>query len=135
MGEVYRARDTRLHREVPVKVVPRSSPDASDRQRRFEQEARAASPLDRPAILAIHDFGEHDGSPHVVGSEPSRTDGRFALGQRFAQGRAREQARRVERRQGRFIGAYEQRNLGASQGHRVAPAVGKARDHAVVRVA
>lgn len=66
MGEVYRARDVRLHREVAVKVLPGSFADDSDRLRRFEQEARAASALNHPGILTIHDFGEHDGSPYVV---------------------------------------------------------------------
>jgi Tol biopolymer transport system component len=66
MGEVYRARDVRLHREVAVKVLPGSFADDPDRLRRFEHEARAASALNHPGILTIHDFGEHEGSPYVV---------------------------------------------------------------------
>ena len=66
MGEVYRARDTRLRREVAVKVLPGSFSQDPDRLRRFEQEARAASALNHPGILTIHDFGEHEGSPYVV---------------------------------------------------------------------
>src|SRR6059036_2828037 len=66
MGEVYRARDTRLHREVAIKVLPTSFSQDADRLRRFEQEARAASALNHPGILTIHDFGEHDGAPYVV---------------------------------------------------------------------
>ncbi|HEX9302843.1 MAG TPA: protein kinase [Thermoanaerobaculia bacterium] len=66
MGEVYRARDVRLQRDVAVKVLPGSFADDPDRLRRFEQEARAASALNHPGILTIHDFGEHDGSPYVV---------------------------------------------------------------------
>jgi serine/threonine-protein kinase len=66
MGEVYRARDTRLHREVAVKVLPASFSQDTDRLRRFEQEAQAASALNHPGILTIHDFGEHDGAPYVV---------------------------------------------------------------------
>jgi Tol biopolymer transport system component len=66
MGEVYRARDARLHREVAVKVLPGSFSQDPDRLRRFEQEARAASALNHPGILTIHDFGEHEGSPYVV---------------------------------------------------------------------
>jgi Tol biopolymer transport system component len=66
MGEVYRARDVRLHREVAVKVLPGSFSQDPDRLRRFEQEARAASALNHPGILTIHDFGEHAGSPYVV---------------------------------------------------------------------
>jgi hypothetical protein len=66
MGEVYRARDVRLHREVAVKVLPGSFADDPDRLRRFEHEARAASALNHPGILTIHDFGEHEGAPYVV---------------------------------------------------------------------
>jgi Tol biopolymer transport system component len=66
MGEVYRARDVRLHREVAVKVLPGSFSQDPDRLRRFEQEARAASALNHPGILTIHDFGEHEGAPYVV---------------------------------------------------------------------
>jgi len=66
MGEVYRARDTRLGREVAVKVLPASFSQDSDRLRRFEQEARAASALNHPNILTIHDIGSSDGAPYVV---------------------------------------------------------------------
>jgi Tol biopolymer transport system component len=66
MGEVYRARDTRLGRDVAVKVIrPRLSTD-SDQLRRFEQEARAASQLNHPNILVVHDLGSHEGSPYIV---------------------------------------------------------------------
>jgi Tol biopolymer transport system component len=66
MGEVYRARDVRLGREVAVKVLSTSVATDAERLRRFEQEARAASALNHPAILTIHDFGQHDGVPYVV---------------------------------------------------------------------
>jgi eukaryotic-like serine/threonine-protein kinase len=66
MGEVYRARDTRLGREVAVKVLPASFSSDADRLRRFEQEARAASQLNHPNIVTVHDFGTHDGAPYVV---------------------------------------------------------------------
>jgi len=66
MGEVYRARDTRLGREVAVKVLPAGLTADAERLRRFEQEARAASVLNHPNIIAIHDVGTHDGSPYVV---------------------------------------------------------------------
>jgi Tol biopolymer transport system component/tRNA A-37 threonylcarbamoyl transferase component Bud32 len=66
MGEVYRARDTRLSREVAVKVLPRSFADDPARMRRFEQEARAAGMLNHPNILAVYDIGTHEGSPYVV---------------------------------------------------------------------
>ncbi|MGH9366922.1 MAG: serine/threonine protein kinase, partial [Thermoanaerobaculia bacterium] len=66
MGEVYRARDTRLGREVAVKVLPASFSQDADRLRRFGQEARAASALNHPNILTIHDVGQQDGAPYVV---------------------------------------------------------------------
>ena len=66
MGEVYRARDTRLDRDVAVKVIRRELARDPDRIQRFEQEARAAGALDHPNVCAIHDIGIHDGSPFVV---------------------------------------------------------------------
>ena len=66
MGEVYRARDTRLRREVAVKVLPEAVSQDRDRLRRFEQEALAASALNHPNILTIHDFGSEAGAPYVV---------------------------------------------------------------------
>ncbi len=66
MGEVYRARDTRLGREVAIKVLPASFSGDPDRLRRFEQEARAAGMLNHPNILAIYDIGSHEGVPYVV---------------------------------------------------------------------
>ena len=66
MGEVYRARDPRLGREVAIKVLPASFSADPDRLRRFEQEARAASILNHPNITAVFDIGQHDGAPYVV---------------------------------------------------------------------
>ena len=66
MGEVYRARDTRLGREVAVKVLPPEFSADAERLRRFEQESRAAGALNHPNILTIFDVGEHAGSPYVV---------------------------------------------------------------------
>ena len=66
MGEVYRARDTRLGREVAVKVLPSSYADNKERLHRFEQEARAAGSLNHPNILSIHDIGTENGAPYVV---------------------------------------------------------------------
>jgi serine/threonine protein kinase len=66
MGEVYRARDTRLGREVAVKVLPASYSTDPERLRRFEQEARAAGALNHPNILAIYDVGTHKDSPYLV---------------------------------------------------------------------
>jgi Tol biopolymer transport system component len=66
MGEVYRAHDPRLGRDVAIKVIPASFASDPDRVRRFEQEARAAAALTHPNILAVHDVGSQDGSPYIV---------------------------------------------------------------------
>ena len=66
MGEVYRARDTRLGRDVAIKILPSSVSDDPDRLWRFEQEARAAGSLNHPNILVVHDIGDHDHAPYVV---------------------------------------------------------------------
>jgi serine/threonine protein kinase len=66
MGEVYRARDTRLHRDVAVKVLSPTFADDADRLRRFEQEARATALLNHPNIVAIFDVGTSDGQPYLV---------------------------------------------------------------------
>ncbi|MBI3664907.1 MAG: serine/threonine-protein kinase [Acidobacteria bacterium] len=66
MGEVYRAKDARLAREVAIKVLPPAFAADPDRLRRFEQEARAAGMLNHPNILAIYDIGTHEGSPYLV---------------------------------------------------------------------
>jgi Tol biopolymer transport system component len=66
MGEVYRARDTRLGRDVAVKVLPADVADDPDRRRRFEREARAVAALDHPGVLALHDIGEANGVVFIV---------------------------------------------------------------------
>jgi eukaryotic-like serine/threonine-protein kinase len=66
MGEVYRARDSRLGREVAIKVLPSSLSGDPERLRRFEQEARAASALNHPNILSVYDVGTHNGAPYLV---------------------------------------------------------------------
>ncbi len=66
MGEVYRARDTRLGRDVAIKVLPEALARDADRLRRFETEARAVAALNHPNILSIHDIGTHDGAPYLV---------------------------------------------------------------------
>ena len=66
MGEVYRARDTRLGRDVALKILPDSFARESDRLHRFEQEARAVAALNHPNILAVFDVGQHNGSPFLV---------------------------------------------------------------------
>src|SRR6187397_1369721 len=66
MGEVYRARDPRLRREVAVKVLAAGVATDTDRLRRFEQEAQAAGQLNHPNILVVHDIGSHEGCPYLV---------------------------------------------------------------------
>jgi serine/threonine protein kinase len=66
MGEVYRAHDGRLNREVAIKVLPPAFASDHERMRRFKQEAQAVAALNHSNILAIHDFGEHEGSPYIV---------------------------------------------------------------------
>src|SRR5438128_6660889 len=66
MGEVYRARDTRLGRNVALKILPESFARDTDRLHRFEQEARAVAALNHPNILAIFDTGQDNGSPFLV---------------------------------------------------------------------
>lgn len=66
MGEVYRASDDRLGREVAIKILQSSYSGEQDRLRRFEQEARAAAALNHPNILAIYDMGVQNGAPYIV---------------------------------------------------------------------
>ena len=66
MGEVYRAKDISLGRDVAIKVLPAAVSADPDRLRRFEQEARSAGLLNHPNILSIYGFGTHDGAPYVV---------------------------------------------------------------------
>jgi serine/threonine protein kinase len=66
MGEVYRARDPKLNRDVAIKVLPADFSSDPERLRRFEQEAQAAGALNHPNILSIYDVETHDGSPYVV---------------------------------------------------------------------
>ena len=66
MGEVYRARDTRLNRDVAIKVLPGVSSSDPERLRRFEQEAQAAAALNHPNIVAIYQLGTFEGSPYIV---------------------------------------------------------------------
>jgi hypothetical protein len=66
MGQVYRARDERLSREVALKVVHADLAHDSDRLKRFEHEAKAAGALNHPNIVAVYDTGQHDGSPYIV---------------------------------------------------------------------
>jgi serine/threonine protein kinase len=66
MGEVYRARDSVLKREVAIKVLPAFISHDPERLRRFEQEAQAAAALNHPNILAVYQFGAFNGAPYLV---------------------------------------------------------------------
>ena len=66
MGEVYRAKDPRLKRDVAIKVLPSSFSQDAERLRRFEQEAQAAGALNHPNITAVYELGAHEGSPYIV---------------------------------------------------------------------
>jgi serine/threonine protein kinase len=66
MGEVYRARDSRLDRTVAVKVLPQALGERPEILQRFEREARAVSTLNHPNICTLHDVGSHDGTPYLV---------------------------------------------------------------------
>ena len=66
MGEVYRARDTRLGRDVALKILPAAFASDPDRVRRFEQEGRAAAALNHPNIVVIYDAGSQDGVFYVA---------------------------------------------------------------------
>ena len=66
MGVIYRAKDTRLGREVAIKVLPPAFAEDAERLRRFEQEARTTSSLSHPNILSVFDTGVHEGSPYLV---------------------------------------------------------------------
>jgi Tol biopolymer transport system component len=106
MGEVYRAKDPRLGREVAIKVLPASFSQDSDRLRRFEQEARSASALNHPNIVTIHDIGSQDGTLYIamelvegsslrdllVQDEPLSTRKTLELATQIADGLARAHA-------------------------------------------
>lgn len=66
MGEVYRARDTRIGRDVAIKVLSEEAVRDRDRTRRFAMESRAASALNHPNILAVHEVGESEFGPYIV---------------------------------------------------------------------
>jgi eukaryotic-like serine/threonine-protein kinase len=66
MGEVYRAKDTRLGRDVAIQVLPEVLVKDADRLRRFELEARAVAALNHPNILGIHHIGSYEGAPFLV---------------------------------------------------------------------
>jgi serine/threonine protein kinase len=63
MGEVWRAKDAKIGRDVAIKVLPASLVADADRLQRFEQEARAAGTLNHPNLVTIYELGTHDGAP------------------------------------------------------------------------
>ena len=66
MGEVFRARDTQLDRDVAIKVLPKTFASDPDRLRRFQQESKTLAALNHPNVLTIHDAGVHEGAPYLV---------------------------------------------------------------------
>ena len=66
MGEVYRARDTKLDRDVALKVLPQAFTEDPDRLARFQREAKVLASLNHPNICTVHDTGEYDGRPFIV---------------------------------------------------------------------
>src|SRR5215210_7972898 len=66
MGDVWRARDRRIRRDVAVKVLPEAYGEGDERVQRFEQEARAAGALNHPGLVTIFDVGTTDGAPYIV---------------------------------------------------------------------
>ena len=82
MGEVYRARDERLNRDVAIKILPAAVSEDADRVRRFEREAQAAGTLNHPNVTAVFDIGRHDGLLYVVSEllEGETLRGRLAAG-------------------------------------------------------
>src|SRR4029077_21098120 len=66
MGEVYRARDTRLKRDVALKILIGAAAEDSSRFRRFQSEAESTAALSHPNIVAVYDIGQENGSPYIV---------------------------------------------------------------------
>jgi serine/threonine protein kinase len=82
MGEVYRAHDPRIGRDVAIKVLPVAISENRDHLQRFEREARATGALNHPNLLVIFDFGTHDGAPFIVSELLEGTSLRDRLGER-----------------------------------------------------
>ena len=110
-GEVWRARDERLGRDVAIKVLPPQFRHDGDRLRRFSEEARSAGALSDPNILVVHDVGEHHGAPFLVtecldgqslrsrlGARPVPVDEAIAIGVGIARGLAAAHGRGIVHR-------------------------------------
>ena len=101
MGEVYRARDTKLERQVAVKILPADTADSPLSRARFEREARAVAALSHPNILAIHDYGSVDGVTYASWSScTERRSARDSTADRSRRGappRSRGRSRSVSR--------------------------------------
>ena len=80
MGEEYRARDTRLGRDVAVKILPKEMSADAVRKQRFEREAKTISGLNHPNICTLHDVGSQDGVDYLV-MECVRGDAGEAVGE------------------------------------------------------
>lgn len=106
MGEVFRARDERLGRDVAIKIIRSGLSDQADHLRRFEQEARAAASLNHPNIVAIYDVGFDEGSPYIVSELLEGTNLRQRQGGALPARLALDYARQVV--QG-LIAAHERR--------------------------
>ena len=95
MGEVYRARDPRLTRDVAIKLVLEPGAANQNRVHRFEQEARAAGQLNHPGILSVYDIGAHDGVPYIVSELLEGETLRSALSAALPRRRALDYARQI----------------------------------------
>ena len=84
MGEVYRAHDTRIKRDVALKILPGAFATDPDRTRRFEQEAMAAGMLNHPNVLVVFDVGQHEGMPFIVSELLEGTTLREHLGRKLS---------------------------------------------------
>ena len=95
MGEVYVARDHKLHRDVAIKFLSARLVSDPEAVRRFEREARAVAALSHPNIVAIHDFGVHDGVPYAVTELLEGTNLRQRIGAQLSVRRAIAYARQI----------------------------------------